>query len=299
MRKRSRILLALSLVLVLGGFAWVMLRPGQPEPLYKGKPLSYWLQGYSPSQTYPPGAKLTVGPTRAEAQAAVQHLGTNAIPTLLRFLSTPEYPFETKVMQMAQRQRFIHIAYTSSWERANEANAGFADLGLDETSAVPQLIKLFERHPNMVSRQVVPAILGQIGLPAKAAVSMLIKATTDADDYVRNNAVYALGTIHSEPALTVPVLVKSLEDTNDYTRMNAARALAAFGQNARPAVPALLKLLAQERTKIVTNSGSVQNFNSIWGPGANSGAKLWISIDVVGPTIEAIKSIDPEAAPED
>jgi hypothetical protein len=292
--------MALAFVLVLGAFAWAMPQPGETEPIYQGKPLSYWLQGYLPSRTFPRASNANPWPTRAEATAAVQHLGTNAIPTLLHLLSTRDFPLATRLMQMAQRQHFIHISYTSSWECANEASSGLTDLadnwGLEVPQLVPQLMQLFEKHPNTVSRQVVPVLLGRIGPPAKAAVPMLLRATTDPDDYVRNNAVYALGQIHAQPALTVPALIKSLDDSADFTRMNAARALASFSQDARPAVPALLRLLAREQTNSVTNSGAIQNFNSIWGPSVNSPRKFWPNIDVLGPTTEALRTIDPDAA---
>src|SRR6266567_3404042 len=44
MTKRLRIALALVLAAVLGGVAWRALR--QPEPVYQGKPLSFWLKGF-------------------------------------------------------------------------------------------------------------------------------------------------------------------------------------------------------------------------------------------------------------
>jgi len=301
MRKRSRILLRLSLVLILGGFAWLMLRPNEPEPLYQGKPLSYWLQGFSPSYNLPrynnPPTNANTSPTRAEAQAAVQHLGTNAIPTLLRFMSTPDTSLLAEFFQLVQRQRFIHIPYTSSWERAQEAERGFYELGPKMVWGVPQLIQIFDQHRSRTSRQMVPDILGRINPPAKEAVPMLVKATTDPDTFVRNNSVFALGQIHAEPALVVPALIKCLDDPASYTRAHAARALAAFGQDARPAVPALLKLLAREGTNSAPTSalsGMSGNFDTIRGPHPTT--IPFGPFDVAGPVISALKTIDPEAA---
>jgi hypothetical protein len=299
MRKRLRILLAFALVLVLGVFAWVMLRTGEREPLYQGRPLSYWLQGYVPTRTFPPATNAIPGPTRAEAKAAVEYLGTNAIPTLLRLLSTRDFPLATRLYQIAQRQRFIHIPYTDPWERAQEAEWGFWELGPKLTVAAPQLIELFDLHPTIMSHQIIPDILGRIDPPVKAAVPMLVKATTDSDSFVRNNSVFALGRIHIEPALAVPALIKCLDDPTDYIRAHAARALAAFGQDARPAVPALVKLLAREGTNGIPANAVLRappgDFDTIYGP--NPGAN-WAggAIDVVGPTTQALKIIDPEAA---
>jgi hypothetical protein len=73
MRKRFRSLLAVLLVAVVGGLAWQVTRPR--EPVYQGKPLSYWL----------------VRPARDPNFNALRALGTNAIPTLLQMLRAKDW----------------------------------------------------------------------------------------------------------------------------------------------------------------------------------------------------------------
>src|SRR4051794_10793082 len=74
--KRLRIVLAVLLVAMIGGLAWLASR--QREPMYQGQPLSYWLGGYDS----PPLTNVTP----SQADAAVRQLGTNAFPVLLRRL---------------------------------------------------------------------------------------------------------------------------------------------------------------------------------------------------------------------
>jgi HEAT repeats/PBS lyase HEAT-like repeat len=306
MRKWHRLLAALLAVAALGGLVWLVSRPREPEPLYRGKPLSYWLQGFSPGN--PPSQKGEVQPTYAEAESAFAYYGTNAIPALLRILATPDHPLKDKFFALVRRQHFIHITQPLPYP-AGAAARGFQPLGTNAAPAVPQLMQIYERHPSVMSQQVVPAILAQIGPSAKAAVPLLVRATTNDDAYVRNNAVYALGQIGGEPALIVPALTECLADTFDNTRANAADALATFGTNARPAVPALLKLLVQEETNAVAHpkppagpgTFSDGRFNTVWGPSAHKGKTpsgppgMW-TIDVIGPVTKALKAIDPEAA---
>jgi HEAT repeats len=299
MRKWSRILAALLVVAVLGGLAWLLLRPREPEPMYEGKPLTYWLQAFSPYYDQPISG--AAGPTTENANDAVRLLRTNAIPTLLRLLKTPDAPLTSWFFGLLRKQHFIPIHYTSPLGLPNEASEGFKVLGIEcECSVLPELMQIYNRHPNMKSRQVIPDILADIGPRAKVAVPLLVSATSDADAYMRNNSVYALGRIGGEPSLIVPVLIRCLEDPANYTRAKAAEALAAFGTNAKPAVPALLKLLAREQTNSTVMTGAPGNlgyFSTISGPNPTVAGPLGMGpINVIGPVTAALKATDPEAA---
>ena len=60
----------------------------------------------------------------------------------------------------------------------------------------------------------------------------------DADRWVRQSAVRALGRVQSDPDKTIPVLIAALDDR--VTLQAAAIALRAFGPAAKPAIPALV-----------------------------------------------------------
>jgi hypothetical protein len=170
MRKWSRILPVLLLVAILSVIFWLMLRPREAEPLYQGKPLTYWLHGFVPG--YQPYTNAQPGPTYQEAHAAVEYLGTNAIPTLLRLLRTSDSPLIEGLSSLAQRQHFVRVPYTPPWTLIQEASLGFGALGTNARSAVPQLMQIYDQHPSAISRQIVPSIISQIGPPAESAVPL-------------------------------------------------------------------------------------------------------------------------------
>ncbi len=83
--------------------------------------------------------------------------------------------------------------------------------------------------------------LGQLGPPAKAAVPSLLQTLEGTDASVHEAAIYALGTIHSDPDVVIPILIPFL--TNDDLNDDAATALGNFGSAAKVAVPNIIPLL--------------------------------------------------------
>src|SRR5947209_5339007 len=90
-----RFLMLLALLAVAGGVGWLIY---PVAPLYKGKPLTHWLRGYD---DWPGVYALgdATGPTRSDADAAVRHAGTNAIPALLRLLQARDSALKLKVLR--------------------------------------------------------------------------------------------------------------------------------------------------------------------------------------------------------
>jgi HEAT repeat protein len=271
-----------------------------PDPIYKGKPLSYWLGGYAPytmggTNAPPPGI------TREEACEAVQNLGTNALPLLLQILREPDHPLKERLLSMAAKQHFIKIHLpTPSFIRKHRALQALSNLGTNALPAIPELMEIYERHPSLLSQQIVPGILSGIGPPAEMAIPMLIRGTSHTNAFVRQNAILALGSIHARPELVVPVLIKCLQDPFPDAQVNAAYSLAKFGSVARQAAPDLLQLLLVEQAKTpsATNgpsiSRSISHSTGSWTVG--EGSSFPSNADVAGAVGDALKAIDPEAA---
>jgi hypothetical protein len=125
MRKRVHIALAVLLVILAGVIACQVLR--LREPVYQGKPLSVWLIAYGRDE-------------------AVRQAGTNALPTLLRMLRAKDSALKVKLMDLAQKQRFIHINYIPSDELNYRACSAFGVLRAKAQSAVPALIRIYEQN---------------------------------------------------------------------------------------------------------------------------------------------------------
>jgi HEAT repeat protein len=287
---------ALALVAVAVAVAWPW---SSGEPFYNGKQLSFWLQAYG----LPGGRRLSqpaAGPSQAEADEAVRGIGTNAIPELLRMLVYRRSPLLAPLLQAAEMLHFRQARNTIEYERNHEALGGLRALGEKAAGATPELIKLYDSHPDAFSRQFIVMALGIIGSNAKEGVPVVLRATTNASPVVRIDATAALGYIRADPARVVPVLILCLRDTNVDVRRNAISSLEQFGQEAKSATPALLQLLRDEKydpaaaprpAKYRSGPISVE-----MGPPATRGGPFGPPFDLGGAAAAALWEIDPDAA---
>ncbi|MDB6064278.1 MAG: repeat protein [Pedosphaera sp.] len=263
MRKRSRIALTFLLLAVIGGIAWLALRPSEPDPVYKGKRLSVWLEDY-----VDPNSTSIAVTDSDETDEAVRRLGTNAIPILLRRLRAKDSTFTSLLGFLSRKLHLFKVNFTPAWLLQQEGIQGFQALGSNGKAAVPELIRMYALISSQKNQNAVAAALGGIGPAAEDAVPILVGSLADtrSDSRSRRSAIVALGHIHAHPEIALPALVKCLGDQNSFARQHAAQAIGAFDSDAKLAVPDLLKLLTDS------------------------------SVDVQGAARDAIKQIDPEAA---
>ncbi|MDB6063830.1 MAG: repeat-containing protein [Pedosphaera sp.] len=253
MRKRSRIALALLLLAVIGGVAWLTLRPN--EPMYKGKRLSAWLEAYALATT----ESIQDLPSPREADEAVRHIGTNAIPLLLRRLRANDSRVTLRLVALAGKQHFFKVKFRPAWLIRPEGVRGFQALGADGKDAVPELIRMYEQDRFAESRDQVASILGGIGPAAEQAVPALARSLGDTKLHTRVSTLLALRRIHAQPEIAVPAFVKCLSDQDADVRGAAAYAIATFGSDARQAVPDLLLLLADSDVSVRTSANFALN----------------------------------------
>jgi HEAT repeat protein len=220
-----RIAFAVLIIAILAACLWLALSPR--EPSYKGKSLSVWLEPYRPEYS---------GDT-SDADEAVRHTGTNAIPTLMRLLRARDSVSKTRMIGILGRLK-IHI--TPARDKNIEADNAFVILGPDAVPAVPELVQLYDENISADSQTLSAGVLGRIGPSAAAAIPSLVRGLANTNDQARWNAVWALGQIHGEPQLVVPELVKLSRHSNPKDRRYLAEALGNFGTNAKSAVPDLV-----------------------------------------------------------
>ncbi len=243
MRKRVQIALAVLLFATVAGIAW----PREREPIYEGKPLSVWLQGYD-------SAKNQVAWQKTDE--ALRQIGTSAIPTLLVMLRRSDSaPWKRKFLDLAYKQHWIKFNHIIAWRQNWWAANAFAALGADASAAVPDLINLYETPVSSPSQRYTAMALGKIGPAAKMAIPSLLRTvSTSTEEEVRASAVFALGGIHAEPERVVSVLIKCLGDPSIEVRSEAAEGLGNFGENAKPAVPALVVLLQSPNQDVMNRA---------------------------------------------
>ncbi len=233
MRKRLWISLAILLAAVL-----VLLAYGKQqsnEPVYQGKPLSFWLSGYS---------AMVEGPELSKIDEAVRHVGSNGIPTMLRMLQAKDSSLRAGLIWIARKQRLVKLKSIDAKDRNFGAAMGL--ITLDPTivsNAVPALVEIYNKDFSRFSQAQTCSVLAKLGPLAKRAVPALLRNMSSTNVWVRRDAELALGRILSEPELVVPAMTKALHDPDVYIPANAVVILGDYGPAAKAAIPDLVELL--------------------------------------------------------
>jgi hypothetical protein len=134
-RHRLFIIISASIAAVILGF---LLWPSEREPEYNGVTLSKWLQRYNDDGNNP------------EAAEAIRHIGTNALPFLLRWIryETPGWRkslehLHTRLPSSIQKTRVVHWLFADNAEhRAELSVEAFSALKLAGKPASDELLRL-------------------------------------------------------------------------------------------------------------------------------------------------------------
>ena len=232
MQKRVKLVIAVLLIVGLGAMAWLICyleKPVTPDPVYRGKRLSEWLNDLnSPTPGLP-----------ASATEAIRQMGTNAIPRLLREASVHNsFPKEI-LIDLLKRQSLLKFHFESSSDHQSKALRGFCALRETGALAVAQGLTNSDKWIRL-------GCVGQWDMctyyPAMV-FEPLLNSLRDPEPMVRARAANALGMLHQQPERAVPALTELLRDKNDWVRCMAAAGLDLYGDPAKPAVPVLLRCL--------------------------------------------------------
>jgi hypothetical protein len=245
MGNKGRILVAVLLVVFLGGLAWEVLLPH--EPVYQGRPLSAWLHDLDTSiKERLPIERVRVlmaekQKKREVAETAIRHIGTNALPTLITMLRSKDSKPREKLFVWSTKQPISQLHLQGASERRWRANEGFKVLGEKAEPAIPTLIEMLKDRDEVE----VPITMDALGAIGPKAFLPLINALTSQDYRVRIGALFALEEFAPQvpPAMVVPALLGSLTDTNARARSLAVFTLGKYGTAANAAIPGLLKTL--------------------------------------------------------
>ena len=243
------------------------------EPVYQGKPLSYWVTRLGSDEYH--GAPK-------DAVAAIRAIGPKAVPYLLAW------------MPHRQPSRRVWVARSWQWcseqfhrlVRQEERKTPTSDcveiawwaLGTEGKSAIPILARVISQPPatsddfsawtvsakvisylgpdaifpmltaatNMQGRDEVWELLRDfenLGTNGAPAVPALLHWAKDPYYFVRSGVVSALGGIGRRPDLAVPVLLAALHDSNSMVRRDAAGALGVFADDSDAVLSELIKTL--------------------------------------------------------
>jgi len=210
------------------------------EPKYQGQSLTKWLGNYSRAEADSPQEK--------RASEAVRAIGTNAIPHLLRMLTSDDLQ-----LQMDAKNGFTILGPTAApavpalaklLASTNEVNLFMAAQTLGEIGApaLPVLMETLTNRHYKVATQAYLAI-GALSTNARPAIPILLRDLQLQNHFYRERAADTLGSLHIEPEMVVPALINLLTDPSLAARHLAIQSLGQFGPTARSAVPAISPFL--------------------------------------------------------
>ena len=257
--RRTRQLALLALLLVLAIVALLNLPNGLWEPGYQGKSLAHWVHDLD----------STSSQEKTNAVFAIRHIGTNALPFLVRRLNVRDSGLKLWCEKILARQRWVRIHFRDNYQLHHEAMRALAILGPEARSAIPDVARHVNDYPDTL---MATYTLWQIGTNS---TPVLVEALTNANNsWVRVNVIESLGHLHDPSSVSqllallkypdhptyssvcgvlglfadqadkiVPVLIDRLDEHDPVYQKEIASTLGQMGPAARDAWPKLLRLV--------------------------------------------------------
>jgi hypothetical protein len=238
---------------------WILFSRWNAGPAVDGLTLDQWLESSFDFEDGVYSGRITV-----EFNAALQKLGTNAIPHLLAKLQTREFPLTLRLRQWIgatrDQQTLAHkLRLNYSILQRQRAVHGFMALGSLATNAIPQILSM---PPNYHTRGALAGI-GPAGLP------ILRDAAAHGSDQIKSHAMSALESrqFDFKREEIVAIWIERLADPSPSIRLHAARLLG----NTRPiraqaAIEPLQKLANDPNPDVaLAVKGALGNLN-VGGP---------------------------------
>jgi hypothetical protein len=243
------------------------------EPSYQGRTLSDWVEMVGPSSRWKDSD---------EEVRAVRAIGTNCLPTILRWIRYQPSKLGKKMAAVMERlpvgaePSSVSIAE----ERADCAVTVFHILGPRAHAAIPELSRLALTAPDEIraSRcmnalthlgpEALPAALALVtngpshtrywamltlydfGTNAAAAVSILVQCLDDSDRYIANGAEDTLAGFGSLRTLVVQSLTDAMPSLSASARVRAVKIIVRSKAPASDAMPALQRLLIDPKFEV-------------------------------------------------
>jgi HEAT repeat protein len=224
---KKRLVIAVILVgVALLAAVWIGRR--SPELLvFQGKSVRDWALEYSAQPS-----------SRAEvAASALQALGSNAVPGLVRMLGAKDSYLRRRLWAVGpalpvvvQRSLLKHVRPPNAARTRSAAAKALALMGPPARAAVPALARIMGKDEYLVrfSAAIALAHIGGPGIPVLAGY------LTNNDVNVRYAAVSGLGESAPEAAAVAPELLKMVADPNDGVRVAAVGSFLKLGTNILP-----------------------------------------------------------------
>lgn len=255
-----------------------------PDPVCQGRSLSQWIRDL----------RWGGGQQSDQAAAAIQSLGTNALPKLLQIIQSRKPGLREGLLNWGARHGLARYFRINVVDLHYQSVMAFKCLGKQAVPAVPKISSMLKRginpgyastalamlgetgrreliryfnHPNLAVRRCSAAAFSTVKDQAELQLPQLIQACPTADAYGRSVVAEALGWHTNQPALTLPVLLGLVYDPTMEVRRAAVNSLSAYGAQASNALPVLREMVKGPPTDLTLPA--LNALNKIEGPATN------------------------------
>ncbi len=287
---KNRLLVPLSvLLLAIAGGLWMWVPSGPPEPVYDGKPLTYWL-GRNLGSSRPIKSR---GLDRSAARQIAED--SNAVPFLIQALKRDSWigaaVYRKQVWPKLPPAAREHMPFPSFGDPAVRQNAAayLVQLGPLAKPAVPSLIRALKYEDDWQVRTDAAFLLGWIGNGNEEVVAALAEACEDTDlrrggnlktiRYFYQFTAKSLCQLDPEAAAKGLMAVLNSKDTNllsEMVRESAACGLGQIAQGNKPVLTALTNALIDPNCRV---RGQATNALQRFDPEAAAKARVFLRID--------------------
>lgn len=215
--KRRAVLVGAAVLVVASLGVWLSRPGGPPEPVYRGKTLSAWLDD---RRATPQGPVVLSD----EAIAAVRALGPEAVPTLLAWLRKSDSSISRNAKDVLEWRLGLPIQVPTNQDTRKRAMYGFRALGPAARSAFPELVAIALHSPDEWQRG---DAINALTESDADTMRRLARGLRSPDRKVRLRAIHALACLRIAPdEVCLPALEGILNDPDPRVRAEAARAIA-------------------------------------------------------------------------
>jgi hypothetical protein len=242
-RRKLWILLGCAIALVLVLALW-----REREPRFEDHSLLEWIAIAGPR------GDRDGEHTEREALDAVRHIGTNAIPFLIKCIEYRERPWQTHLGTLCDKlpgrvgERLSRLIVGHGAQRQETSFSGLYILGPDAKSAIPALTNLLTAQPPLVNYSII--VLAQIGGDGLTPVLDILTNQASPNRFVALDALAAVDTNRPPDQRVVSALTDCLAGPNRPLACYAARILCCHNSEKELAMKTLVDALGSEDKKL-------------------------------------------------
>ena len=221
MELRAGLVVAGAVLALVALACWLSWPDSTPEPSYRGKTLSAWLDDRHGT---PHGPVVLTD----EAVAALRAMGPEAIPTLLAWLRQSDSSFTRGAKVVLEWHWKLPVHVPSNFESRGRAMCGFRTLGLAARSAFPEIVAIALNSPDEWQRDDAINALCESDADTMRRLAEGLKSP---DPEVRLRAIFALTCLRIAPdEVCLPALEGARNDPDPRVSSAAAKGISFINQ---------------------------------------------------------------------